>query len=31
MENMSVDQQEFENARQRLMFSIPELKAAMYD
>jgi hypothetical protein len=31
MENMSVDQQEFESARQRLMFSIPELKAAMYD
>jgi AcrR family transcriptional regulator len=31
IENMSVDQQEFENARQRLMFSIPELKAAMYD
>jgi AcrR family transcriptional regulator len=31
MENMSEDQREFENARQRLMFSIPELKAAMYD
>jgi AcrR family transcriptional regulator len=31
MSNMSVDQREFENTRQRLMFSIPELKAAMYD
>jgi AcrR family transcriptional regulator len=31
MDNMSEDQREFENARQRLMFSIPELKAAMYD
>jgi AcrR family transcriptional regulator len=29
--NMSEDQREFENTRQRLMFSIPELKAAMYD
>jgi hypothetical protein len=28
---LSEDQREFENARQRLMFSIPELKAAMYD
>ena len=31
MDNMSEDQREFEDARQRLMFSIPELKAAMYD
>jgi len=31
MANLSDDQQEFENTRQRLMFSIPELKAAMYD
>ena len=31
MASMSDDQQEFENTRQRLMFSIPELKAAMYD
>jgi AcrR family transcriptional regulator len=31
MANMSEDQREFENTRQRLMFSIPELKAAMYD
>jgi AcrR family transcriptional regulator len=31
MTNMSEDQREFENTRQRLMFSIPELKAAMYD
>ena len=31
MANLSEDQREFENARQRLMFSIPELKAAMYD
>lgn len=29
--NMPEDQREFENTRQRLMFSIPELKAAMYD
>ncbi|MGH3524866.1 MAG: TetR family transcriptional regulator [Mycobacterium sp.] len=31
MANMSEDQREFENTRQRLIFSIPELKAAMYD
>jgi AcrR family transcriptional regulator len=31
MDNMSEDQREFEDARQRLMFSIPDLKAAMYD
>jgi AcrR family transcriptional regulator len=31
MANLSEDQREFEDARQRLMFSIPELKAAMYD
>jgi AcrR family transcriptional regulator len=31
MANMSEDQREFEDTRQRLMFSIPELKAAMYD
>jgi AcrR family transcriptional regulator len=31
MANLSEDQREVENARQRLMFSIPELKAAMYD
>lgn len=31
MANMPEDQREFENTRQRLMFSIPELKAAMYD
>jgi AcrR family transcriptional regulator len=29
--SMSADQREFEDTRQRLMFSIPELKAAMYD
>jgi AcrR family transcriptional regulator len=29
--SMSEDQREFEDTRQRLMFSIPELKAAMYD
>jgi AcrR family transcriptional regulator len=29
--NMSEDEREFENTRQRLIFSIPELKAAMYD
>jgi AcrR family transcriptional regulator len=29
--NLSEDQREVENTRQRLMFSIPELKAAMYD
>lgn len=28
---LSAEQQEFESTRQRLMFSIPELKAAMYD
>ncbi len=31
MAGMSEDQREFEDTRQRLMFSIPELKAAMYD
>jgi AcrR family transcriptional regulator len=31
MESLSEDQREFEDARQRLMFSIPELKAAMFD
>jgi AcrR family transcriptional regulator len=31
MANLSADQREFEDTRQRLMFSIPELKAAMYD
>lgn len=31
MAHLSSDQLEFENTRQRLMFSIPELKAAMYD
>jgi AcrR family transcriptional regulator len=31
MANTSEDEREFENTRQRLMFSIPELKAAMYD
>lgn len=31
MGNMSEDEREFEDARQRLMFSIPELKAAMFD
>ena len=29
--NMSEEEREFETTRQRLMFSIPELKAAMYD
>jgi len=29
--HLSEEQLEFENTRQRLMFSIPELKAAMYD
>ena len=29
--NLSEEQLEFENTRQRLIFSIPELKAAMYD
>jgi hypothetical protein len=31
MANLSEDQQEFESTRQRLIFSLPELKAAMYD
>jgi AcrR family transcriptional regulator len=31
MAHLSEDEREFENTRQRLMFSIPELKAAMYD
>ncbi|MEB3984377.1 TetR family transcriptional regulator [Mycobacterium sp. 663a-19] len=31
MADLPADQQEFESTRQRLMFSIPELKAAMYD
>jgi AcrR family transcriptional regulator len=31
MESLSEDEREFEDARQRLMFSIPELKAAMFD
>jgi AcrR family transcriptional regulator len=31
MAKMSEDEREFETTRQRLMFSIPELKAAMYD
>jgi AcrR family transcriptional regulator len=31
MAGLSAEQLEFENTRQRLMFSIPELKAAMYD
>jgi AcrR family transcriptional regulator len=31
MANMSEDQREFEETRQRLIFSIPELKAAVYD
>ncbi len=31
MARLPADQLEFENTRQRLMFSIPELKAAMYD
>ena len=31
MADLPSDQLEFENTRQRLMFSIPELKAAMYD
>jgi AcrR family transcriptional regulator len=31
MADLSADQREFEDTRQRLMFSIPELKAAMYD
>ena len=29
--NLSEEQLEFENTRQRLIFSIPELKAALYD
>jgi AcrR family transcriptional regulator len=31
MAGLHADQLEFESTRQRLMFSIPELKAAMYD
>jgi AcrR family transcriptional regulator len=31
MADLPAEQQEFENIRQRLIFSIPELKAAMYD
>jgi AcrR family transcriptional regulator len=31
MARLEAEQLEFENTRQRLMFSIPELKAAMYD
>jgi len=31
MSELPADQLEFESTRQRLMFSIPELKAAMYD
>jgi AcrR family transcriptional regulator len=31
MARLRPDQLDFENTRQRLMFSIPELKAAMYD
>jgi AcrR family transcriptional regulator len=31
MDQLPADQLEFESTRQRLMFSIPELKAAMYD
>jgi hypothetical protein len=31
MARLPADQLDFENTRQRLMFSIPELKAAMYD
>jgi AcrR family transcriptional regulator len=31
MAGLKADQLEFESTRQRLMFSIPELKAAMYD
>jgi AcrR family transcriptional regulator len=31
MANMPEEQREFENTRQRLIFSIPELKAALYD
>jgi AcrR family transcriptional regulator len=31
MANLSEDQRELEDTRQRLMFAIPELKAAMYD
>jgi AcrR family transcriptional regulator len=31
IDNMSEDQRQFEDTRQRLMFSIPELKAAMFD
>jgi transcriptional regulator MftR-like protein len=31
MAGLSCEQLEFENTRQRLIFSIPELKAALYD
>jgi AcrR family transcriptional regulator len=31
MADLSEDQREFETTRQRMMFSLPELKAAMYD
>lgn len=31
MANMSAEQREFETRRQRLIFSLPELKAALYD
>ena len=31
LDQLPADQLEFESTRQRLMFSIPELKAAMYD
>jgi AcrR family transcriptional regulator len=31
MARLPAEQLEFENTRQRLMFSVPELKAAMYD
>ena len=31
MAGLSPEQLEFENTRQRLIFSIPELKAALYD
>jgi hypothetical protein len=31
MDHLPADQQEFETTRQRLIFSIPELKGALYD
>ncbi|HEX7322925.1 MAG TPA: TetR family transcriptional regulator [Mycobacterium sp.] len=31
MDDMSEDQRDFENTRQRLIFSIPELRAAIYE